>query len=198
MSDENVEFDLDEHPLPMPGDMPVKEPGFCLYAPYAPSDWNALAWGFKSAADILATHVLATFRGGDLIIYPIVFLYRHQLELNLKGIISKGNKLLDKPIRFRPIHSLRDLWNDCRTVLDRIGVSIDIPEAEPFEACITQLDGLDPQSMSFRYPVTKTDAPALPASLKSVDLQNLQVVMERMSLFLDIIYEEVVQKTNAS
>ncbi len=194
MSDENVEFDLDEHPLPMPGDMPVKEPGFCLYAP---SDWNARAWGFKRAADILAAHVLATFGGGDLVIYPIVFLYRHQLELSLKEIILKGNELLDEPIKFRATHPLHDLWNDCRTVLERIGVSIDIPEAEPFEACITQLDGLDPQSLSFRYPVTKTGTSALPASLESVDLQNLQTVMERMSLFLDIIREEVVQRTNA-
>ena len=173
----------------------MKEPGFCLYAP---ADWNARAWGFKRAADILAAHVLATFRGGDLVIYPIVFLYRHHLELSLKEIIINGNKLLDEPVNFKAIHSLRDLWNDCRTVLERIGVSIDIPEAAPFEACIAQLDGLDPQSMSFRYPLQKTGAPTLSANLKSVDLQNLQVVMERMSLFIDITRETVMQRTNAA
>ena len=194
MSEENAESDLGEHPLPMPGDVPLKEPGFCLYAP---SDWNARAWGFKRAADILTAHVLATVRGGDLVIYPIIFLYRHQLELSLKEIILQGNGLLDEPIKFKAIHSLRDLWRDCRTVLERIDVSIDIPEAEPVESCIMQLDQLDPQSMSFRYPVTKAGVPTLPASLKSVDLQNLKKTMDRMTLFLDIARETVMQRTNA-
>jgi hypothetical protein len=195
MSDENQELDLDEHPLPASGDMPIKERGFNLYEPL---DWNARAWGFKRAADILAAHVLATFSGGDLVIYPIIFLYRHQLELSLKEIIVKGNELLDEPIKLKTIHPLRDLWSDCRTVLERLDVSIDIPEVEHFEACISQLDRLDPQSMSFRYPVTKTGVPTLPATLKSVDLQNLQKTMDKMALFLDITREVVVQRTNDS
>src|SRR5437016_3000297 len=101
MSDDNVAFEPQEHHLPIPGDLPVKEPGFCLYAP---TDWNARAWGFKRAADILASHVLATFAAGDLLIYPIGFLYRHQLELNLKDIILRANELLGEPVKFKAVH----------------------------------------------------------------------------------------------
>ena|ERR1035441_5601401 len=195
MSDDKAEFDPEEHPLPMSGDLPVKEPGFCLYAP---TDWNARACGFKRAADILASHVLATYTAGDLLIYPIVFLYRHQLELSLKEIILRANQLLDEPVRFRAVHSLRELWEDCRTALESAGFPVNIAETEYFEACIEQLDRLDPHSMSFRYPVTKTGAPTLPPSLQSIDLQNLQTVMDRMCFFLDITREELVQRTDGA
>jgi hypothetical protein len=193
MSDDKAEFVPEEDPLPKSGDLPLKEPGFRLYAP---TDWSARAWAFKRAADILASHVLATYAAGDLLIYPIVFLYRHQLELSLKEIILRANQLLDEPVQLRAVHSLRELWDDGRTALECAGFSVEIAETEHFEACIEQLDRLDPQSMSFRYPVTKTGAPTLPPSLQSIDLQNLQTVMDRMGFFLDITREVLVQRTD--
>lgn len=192
MNDEKLSQTLEEQPFLTKGDILFKEGGPCLYAP---SDWHARAWGFKRAADILAEHVLANWTGGDLMIYPIIFLYRHHLELSLKEIIIKGNELLDEQIKLKNVHSLCELWSDCRTVLQRIDVAIDIPATEAFEANIRQLDQIDPESMSFRYPVTKNGTPTLPTSLDSVDLQNMQKVVHRMSFFLEITRDLIVERT---
>ncbi len=146
MNEENVDADLDELDLPRQGDIPLKEGGPCLYAK---SDWRARAWGFKKAADILADHISESWGGGDLVIYPIVYLYRHHLELSLKDIITRGNYLLDKPIPLKFDHSLNRLWNYCQTILPQIGIPTDIPEAKPFEDCLKQLDQVDFQANAF-------------------------------------------------
>jgi hypothetical protein len=197
MSDADAGVDSEENPLPIQGDIPLKVGGFCLNAP---GDWNALAWGYKEAADILAEHVLATFGGGDLIIYPIVHLYRHHLELTLKDIIRRGNELLAIKVERRGSHSLADLWKDCRTVLERAGMPVDIPElpeAVPFETCIKEFERFDPRGESFRYPETKSGTPVLPANLDSIDLPNLRIVVDRMSFFLEIIRDTIVERTGS-
>ena len=195
MSDTNADVDS-ENPLPIQGDIPLKVGGFCLNAP---GDWNALAWGYKRAADILAEHVLATFNGGDLIIYPIVHLYRHHLELTLKDIIRRGNELLDVPVKQRDIHSLGELWKDCRAILERAGMPVDIPEiaeAVPFETCIKEFESFDPRGESFRYPETIRGTPILP-NLDSIDLPNLRIVVDRMSFFLEITRDTIVERTGS-
>ena len=195
MSDTNSGFDSKEHPLPIKGDIPLKGDGFCLNAR---GDWNALAWGYKRAVDILAEHVLATFNGGDLIIYPIVLLYRHHLELSLKDFIRRGNNLLDVPVEQKDVHSLDKLWTDCQTILERMGISVNIPElpeAVPFETCIKEFERFDPRGESFRYPETKNGTPILPSNLNSIDLSNLQIVVDRMSFFLEITRDTIIERT---
>jgi len=182
----------------MQGDVPLKAGGFCLNAA---GNWHAFAWGYKRAADILAEHVSAAVSGGDLIIYPIVFLYRHHLELTLKDIIRRGNELLDAPVSQRGNHSLGELWKDCRSMLERAGMPVDIPEvpeAVPFETCIEEFERLDPQGVSFRYPEEKSGTPILLPGLDSIDLSNLRKVVERMSFFLEITRDAIVERTGIS
>ncbi len=191
MNEEILEYDLGETDFPKEGDIPIKQGGFCLYSK---SDWSVRAWGFKRAADILADHILEFCSGGDLVIYPVVYLYRHYLELNLKDIITRGNYLVDEPIKLKSGHSLNDLWNDCRTILQQIGIPTDTPEVKPFEACIKQLDRVDYQSSAFRYPITRSGKPTLP-TLNSVDLHDLKIIIGRMSFFLRIACDIVAEKS---
>ncbi len=190
MNEENLEYDLGEIELPKNGDIPIKQGGFHLYAK---SDWNARAWGFKKAADILTNHIQKSIIYGDLVVYPIVYLYRHHLELSLKDIIIRGNYLLDKPITLKFDHSLNKLWNYCQTILPQIGIPTDIPEAKPFKDCLKQLDQVDSQANAFRYPVTKNEKPTL-LNLDSVDLNNLRIVIDRMSFFIEIISDMLAEK----
>ena len=88
---------------------------------------------------------------------------------------------------------LNDLWNDCRTILQQIGIPTDIPEAKPFEDCIKQLDQVDSQSNAFRYPVTKKGQPTL-TTLDSVDIDNLRIVIARMSFFIEITSDILAEK----
>jgi hypothetical protein len=50
--------------------------------------------------------------------------------------------------------------------------------------CIRQFGQTDPQSMSFRYPVTKDGQPTLP-NLRHINIRNLREVMARISSLLD-------------
>jgi len=56
------------------------------------------AEGYKRAAGILVRHVQEDRFGKDLLVYPIIFLYRHHLELALKRIIRRSPKLLARDL----------------------------------------------------------------------------------------------------
>lgn len=194
-NDANVTFDFDEHPLLLQGAIPLKTGGFSLNAQ---GDWTALSWGYKKAADILADHVLATFTSGDLIIYPILLLYRHHLELTLKDLIRRGNNLLDAPVKQENTHSLGALWKDCQTILERAGMPVNVPELPEsltFEACIMQFGKVDPAGESFRYPEKKNGNPILPPALDSIDLTTLRLTVSQMSFFLEIARDAIMEKS---
>jgi len=189
--DANLDSKLDEERFLMSDDLPFTEPGFCLNAQ---SDWGALAFGFKKAADLLVSAQLEIFRHGDYTVYPIVYLYRHHIELALKEIISRGGSLLDPPVGVPPHHSLRRLWTRCKRILKRLDIGDDIPELQPFENSIQQLGKYDQTSESFRYPLKRFGQPALPPDLESIDIENLRRVAEGMSTFLDITLEAVRER----
>ncbi len=79
-------------------------------------NWNLYALGYKDAADILVQFVLKAPGQQDMLVYPIVFLYRQYIELRLKEIIKKGEALLST---FNDIpfgHNIYDLWNKCKKI----------------------------------------------------------------------------------
>src|SRR5712671_6183891 len=64
-------------------------------------DWETNAWvrgatdyayaeGYRRAARILADHVIQNRWDIDFLVYPIVFLYRHNIELQFKRLIPDG------------------------------------------------------------------------------------------------------------
>jgi hypothetical protein len=50
--------------------------------------WESYAYGYKKAADMLAMRFLEDCKGADIVGYPILFLYRHYIELRLKALIK--------------------------------------------------------------------------------------------------------------
>ena len=56
-------------------------------------DFGAFAKGYTLAANRLAASLLEDQRFPDYAAYPVVFLYRHALELSLKHIIYGGVEL---------------------------------------------------------------------------------------------------------
>jgi hypothetical protein len=62
--------------------------------------------GYRRAARHLAEYVCETERGQDYLVYPIVYLYRHHIELTLKSIISVACFLVDYTLtKKRPRHA---------------------------------------------------------------------------------------------
>jgi hypothetical protein len=72
--------------------------------------WSKISHGFKMLSDIGADHACEG-KDQDILIYPIIFLYRHYLELQLKGLIRQFSKLIrEKPSsRLMRTHDLEKL-----------------------------------------------------------------------------------------
>ena len=149
--------------------------------------WGSYAHGYKGAADVLVERFLEDWQGMDTVTYPIVFLYRHYLELRLKELISDGQALLRKPVDFQDQHSLVQLWRPCREILREIWPHEPVATWKNVERLLTEFDQIDSDSMCFRYPVTtkKTGRqPTLP-KLDRVGIRHLHEVMQRLASFFE-------------
>ncbi|MGH7451463.1 MAG: hypothetical protein ACRENG_08980, partial [bacterium] len=162
---------LDEHlnnaPWPRKGDVLFKSDNdwsnnACLNFLHSSQELYLYAHGYKQAADILVDHISATKRDQDILVYPIVFLYRHCIELYLKEIITEGNILLDEPKEMPTGHKIDVLWKDCKIILEKLQFDSTKDELEAVDEIISQFSEKDPLSFAFRYPTDKKGEKLLP------------------------------------
>ncbi len=159
---------------------------------FVPDSRGLYIAGYKYAGDRLAQTLIEDRSHQDALILPIVFLYRHYIELSLKYIISEGNALLDEgeneKAQKKETHSLRKLWQECKTILDAIGIEYgmyaerDIVEA--VDVIITELAEKDDRSDGFRYHFDLKNNVTL-HGLDVVNVRNLKEIMARIALFFD-------------
>ncbi len=100
----------------------------------------------------------------DFRAYPVVFLYRHALELHMKAVILSGGPLLslngETPIRRDrrlDTHNLETLRKDVESVFAACGW----PALETLRKVVAEFQAVDAGSYAFRYPVDKKGAAAL-------------------------------------
>lgn len=140
------------YPWPEPGDLPfADEEGLssaCLN--FSRRNWRVYIKGYKHGADILAQHAEINEPVLDVLVFPIVFMYRHYLELQLKDLIQVGNELLDREGSYLAIHGLDDLWKECRLVIDEMPLSPASRDLDTLQDCIHQFAQVDPTSTAFR------------------------------------------------
>lgn len=158
----------------------------------APSDWFLdCALGYKNAADRVVASVEGRDLAADLAVYPVCFLYRHYIELMLKGLVRLGNQLrltsADYP---RDTHDLRKLWEECKAGLgDASKLANGNPaDIEAVEKCILEFAELDPTSQGFRYGEDNAGKPTVQERVQ-FNLANMRDVMNRLSAFLEGSYD---------
>ena len=89
--------------------------------------------------------------------YPIVFLYRHYIELELKSVVAigrvaeRGENAIAKVLPILNTHDLKKLLQQCREICQWLGLlSGQFAEAfTNFSALITEFSEHDPNSFSF-------------------------------------------------
>lgn len=141
---------------------------------------------YKEAADALVDVSASDRFKRDTLIYPIVFLYRHYLELSLKEIIWYGCRLTDQPRGGRRFHHRLDkLWEECVPLVLEIWPNTEQAQMRVVESCIAEFMRLDPASFAFRYPTAKDGSPSLPLDLRFINLKNLYEVMQKLANYLD-------------
>ena len=149
--------------------------------------WDIYAAGYKDAADALVRALAERRASLDSVVYPLVFLYRQGLELELKLILPLARRLAGKEAVADHQHGLMPLWNELRRHLQQLDPREDDKEVPALEDFIRQLDTVDPGSFAFRYPTTKKGEVSLP-ELRHVNVRHLSEVMDSVFMLLGGIY----------
>ncbi len=173
------------------------EPVFC-----ADDDWQAnacLNWshnpielytiGYKEAGDRLVEFVLAKARDQDVMVFPILFLYRQYIELRLKEIIREGKILLKEGSSYPKHHKISDLWNTVKSIAIRVFENYnEPPDFYHAEHVITEFSKIDPESFSFRYPESKSGENQF-AGITHINIRRAAVHIDELAKDLEGISE---------
>jgi hypothetical protein len=124
-------------------------------------DIVAFAAGYKNAAQELVSSLSRAPCYADHRGFPILYLYRHAIELYLKAVLHQAAKLQRRRDRSaKPFkrfgHSLTSLLSAVEKTIQSLrccpyGIAM-LPES--IRGFISQVEEVDPRSDSFRYPVT--------------------------------------------
>lgn len=149
------------------------------------ADGNALHLeGYKLAADQLVRSIENGGDEQDFLVYPIVFLYRHHLELLLKELRAAGWRLYDWDQTTKVGHKLPGLWEDCLKVIEKRFPDSSGEDRKVVAELIAEFDTMDPNSTAFRYSRSLNGERSLPADLTHLNLRHLRETMNKLSLFL--------------
>jgi hypothetical protein len=141
--------------------------------------------GYKEAGDSLVNSVGDRRGTADSLIFPIVFLYRHYIELRLKSLLHDGHRLFDKEHKQRSEHQLSKLWPKVRNIFVEIWPDGNKDDLAAFDSLINQFEQVDPRSTTFRYPKDFDGKNSLKMDSPRVNLRNLKEVVGAMAIILD-------------
>lgn len=141
--------------------------------------------GYLRAADRLVEHVAEKTRDQDTLVYPIAFLYRQHIELQLKEIINTGLQLLsENDFKKRTHHRLHDLWPEAKEIIRKTWSGKPDPEEFKWiDHFIEQFKEVDQDSTAFRYPKQKSGDTSL-KGIQYINLRNLAECVHSFSEFL--------------
>lgn len=148
------------------------------YLPRGRRSWRHYAYSYKIAGDVLVQHVIDTRSCQEELVYPIVFLYRHYLELELKGLFALSKVIHNESVSIPSKHSLTPLFSEVRRAVKSVWPKAPKDDLKAVEAHLREFEEYDPKSDAFRYPVDTEGNPALPASLERIDLRHLAEIVD--------------------
>ncbi len=190
MSDLDLSFSASDLPWPKPTSRLFGDDGDCEFIAWVPKsskEWCIYAEGYREAADRLLEQIGNGVGTKDFLVYPIVFLYRHFVELKLKEIIQDSRNLLDIEASLALEHRLDRLWKDARALLEEVEQHNPAATNEVLddaERLILELHGIDATSTVFRYP---RDRDGKPHDLGSdyLSLDRFREGIQDLAAFLD-------------
>lgn len=145
--------------------------------------WGLYASGYKNAADFLVQRTEETNVGQDSLVYPVLFLYRQYLELEIKDLIRVARKLQSIEGDFPKHHRIDTLWNVCHELLSEISPHDSVDELKEIGRLIGEFAEADSTSMAFRYPEDKEGKPSLPG-IRHINLRNVREVIAKIAIIL--------------
>ncbi|MBE3098082.1 MAG: hypothetical protein IMZ44_13270 [Planctomycetes bacterium] len=149
------------------------------------SQWNRYVEGYRTAADLVVAGVVGQAPRGqfDLVLHPVVFLYRHHFELALKTVVLLGRRYFDEKDDVPIGHGLMGLWREARRLLEKRWPDRDREVDDTVARLLGELDGFDPKGTAFRYPDTKDGQTSFPGGV-AANVRHFAEVAGRVGNYL--------------
>lgn len=163
-----------------------------------PINWSWIEGEYQEAINLILDNMIKT-RRRNFMVFPVIFLYRHYIELTLKEIILNNWEYLEISLPFPRGHDIYRLWNICRDCLKETDKSVDPGFAksrdyveqimgayDALEADLRKFAEIDPDSQHFRYPVDSQGNPIVVDEKLLLELlRELPELVKRISDNLD-------------
>lgn len=143
--------------------------------PYGLTDY---ARGYMKAGRRLADSLKKSSLYVDSVVYPLVFVYRHAVELFLKQLATYLPLLSDDKSNVALTHKLTDNWCKTKECLLRYESTFD-PDDRLIafvDAVIMDLVEIDPDGQAFRFPHARNES----KFLEKTSLINVEVFADAM------------------
>lgn len=147
------------------------------------AEHDPYARGYKLAADLLVEYVEESRNDQDSLVYPIVFAYRHYLEVRLKHLIYINNELLDIGHVIPKTHDLSKLLDGVMPIIKQ-HFPRDVPYWKDIKARLKEFNSVDPASDAFRYYVTGKGEISAETTDK-INLWHLKSAINAISIIMD-------------
>jgi hypothetical protein len=143
-----------------------------------------LGKGYKLAGDVLVQNLVGEPYDHDNLVYPILFCYRHYVEITLKEIIEQHGRWAGVSLTKKD-HQLSDLWKLFLQIATAYHNDPSDEAAVVVSYCINEFAQVDPASVAFRYARDrKTDA-LIPLEFGAINLVVLHDVMNGIANFFE-------------
>jgi hypothetical protein len=153
--------------------------------------------GFRSAARRLVEQMIEGETIGlpvDTAVYPVVFLYRHHVELVLKMIILSGRQMVGETGPSPLGHRLDKLWELARSIAERCFPNADRSQHDIVTALLAELSTIDANGEAGRYPSSMKGEPHF-AEHALLNVRHFAETAEQLSEYLSFLLMEM-KETN--
>jgi hypothetical protein len=159
----------------------------------AASDWersvdfsnhnHAAIWdGYTRSGEILVEECKRSPSDRNDLIYPILYCYRHSLELAMKWVIVMYGGLAGIHAADYLDHDLWKLWTACKKVILEVGSDDDSDDLQAVQQVVKDFHDWDKSSITFRYSYDKNGV-TLKLPDHPIDLDNVKAVMRAVQNF---------------
>ena len=154
---------------------------------YSFNKTDAYIIGYFRGAESLSEECLKEEGSKDYLIYPILFLYRHFIELSLKNIIEEMCTVaeIEKPPLTRE-HRITVILQDFEKIYTEI-----CKEMKDLRRCVNEYAKIDPDSTRFRYAKDQNGKETV--HLKYIDLKRTQGSLKNIEKIFDMFGEQIHQ-----
>lgn len=189
MSDENTFESIlkREYVWPKKGDrvaQPLKE-GSESYIPEHLSERAFFIWsGYFRAGEVLVEQAEKDRLDQARLIYPLMFCYRHALEVALKYLIEEYGPMADVYLPEKRDHNLIELWKLHQKLSEPFNLGANSEAEAAVGLIVKDFHEFDESGFNFRY-ATDSKGGAIEYKSGVVSLSTLKKVMKAVEHFFD-------------